>query len=63
MPPVVESATVAPPTARLVPKTSSRRTVIVEVKVPSAVMKPGLTQIVEVVADAAPAPTATGSSR
>ena len=46
VPPVVESATVAPPVTTLLPKASLPWTVIVEVELPSAVIEAGEAVIV-----------------
>ena len=54
VPRVVESATVSPPTTRLLPFVSFRRTVTAEVLEPSAVIVVGAALIVEVDAEAPP---------
>ena len=54
VPRVVESATVSPPAARLLPFVSFKRTVTVEVLEPSAVIVVGAALIVEVDAEAPP---------
>lgn len=48
------SATVSPPTARLLPFASFKRMVIVDVLEPLAVIDVGLAEIVDVDGDAAP---------